>query len=218
MTMDKSGMRRAIAAWLFLLAGCIAAPAFGDLTAGKEYLVLAPTQPVESGDKIEVIEFFSYGCPFCNEAFPLILKWRETLPADVMYRRVPVVRPDKWAPYARTYYTLEALDKLKLHRHVFDTIHIDNLNLNDEKTMFDWAQRNYIDRQKFIDIYKSPETTAKVARAQQMTEDYLIARIPAFVIDGKYITTSGMAGSLNALLPTVDKLIAQARAERAARK
>jgi thiol:disulfide interchange protein DsbA len=211
-------MRKAILPLLALFAGCIAVPAHAELTAGKEFLVLAPAQPVESGDKIEVIEFFSYGCPYCNEALPLIAKWLPGLPADVHYRRVPVVRPDKWAPYARTYYTLEKLDKLKLHRHVFDTIHVDGLTLTDEKTMFDWAQRNYINRDKFIEIYKSPEIAAKVAKAEEMTESYTISRIPAFVIDGKYITTSGMAGGLDALLPTVDKLIERARAERSAKK
>lgn len=211
-------MRQAIAPLLFLLAGIIAAPVHGELTAGKEFQVLDFPQPVASGDKIEVIEFFSYGCPYCNEALPLITKWVPTLPADVQYRRVPVVRPDKWAPYARTYYTLETLDKLKLHRHVFDTIHVDNLTLTDEKTMFDWAERNYIDRQKFIDVYKSADTAAKVTRAQEMTDTYNISRIPAFAVDGKYLTTSGMAGGLPMLLPTVDQLIAKARNERAAKK
>lgn len=218
MTKSWGGMRTVIMVWLVLFAGCMAAPAFGELTAGKEYLVLDFPQPVTSGDKVEVIEFFSYGCPYCNEALPLITKWLPSLPADVQYRRVPVVRPDKWAPYARTYYTLEALGMLKLHRHMFDTVHIDNLTMTDEKTVFDWAQRNYMDRQKFIDIYKSPETEAKVVKAQEMTESYNISRIPAFVIDGKYLTTSGMAGGLDALLPTVDKLIVKARNERAAKK
>jgi protein dithiol oxidoreductase (disulfide-forming) len=203
---------------LILLAGGITAPAFGQMTAGKEYLVMSPPQPVSSGDKIEVIEFFYYGCPYCNEALPLILKWIPTLPPDVQYRRVPVVRPDKWAPLARTYYTLEAMDMLKLHHHVFDTLHIDNLGLSDEKTMFEWAAYNHMDKQKFTDIYKSPETTAKVEKAKQMTESYDILRIPAFVVDGKYLTTSTMAGGLDAMLPTVDKLIAKARSERAAQK
>ena len=218
MTMVWNCIRKTLAPALVVLAGFVATPVLADLTAGKEYLVLDNPQPVATGNKIEVIEFFYYGCPYCNEALPLITKWLAFLPADVQYRRVPVVRPDKWAPLARTYFTLEALDKLKLHRHVFDTIHLDGLALSDEKTMFDWAQRNYMDRQQFIDIYKSPETEAKVAKARELTESYNISRIPAFVVDGKYLTTSGMAGSLDALLPTVDKLVNQARSERAAKK
>jgi protein dithiol oxidoreductase (disulfide-forming) len=199
-----------------LLAGSIALPATAQqLTAGKEYEVLNPPQPTSSGDKIEVIEFFYYGCPYCNEAYPRIQKWIPTLPADVQYRRVPVVRPDKWAPLARTFYTLEAMNMLELHHHVFDTLFVDNVALSDENEMFAWAERNHMDRKKFIEIYKSPETTAKVEKARQMTEAYGIARIPAFVVNGKYLTTSGQAGSLDVLLPTVDKLIVLARGERA---
>lgn len=211
------GVKLLLAASLGLLAAtAVTAAAAADLT-GKEYQVLNPPQPVASGDKIEVIEFFYYGCPYCNEALPRIMKWQPNLPADVQYRRVPVVRPDKWAPLARTYYTLEALNMLKLHRHMFDSMHVDGLSLSDEKEMFDWALRNHMDRNKFIEIYKSPETEAKVKKAQEMTESYGITRIPAFVVDGKYLTTSGMTGSLETLLPTVDKLIDKARAERKAK-
>jgi thiol:disulfide interchange protein DsbA len=198
-----------------LLAASIALPASAQLTAGKEYQLLTPPQSTASGDKIEVIEFFYYGCPYCNEAYPLIQKWMPTLPADVQYRRIPVVRPDKWAPLARTFYTLEAMNMLELHHHVFDSLFLDNLSLSDEAAMFDWAERNHMDRKKFIEIYKSAETTAKVEKAKQMTETYGITRIPAFVVDGKYLTTSNQAGSLQLLLPTVDKLVVLARTEHA---
>jgi thiol:disulfide interchange protein DsbA len=202
-----------------LLACLIAAPAAGQLTAGKEYQVLDFPQPVATGDRIEVIEFFYYGCPYCNEALPLIVKWLPTLSADVQYRRVPVVRPDSWAPLARTYYALESLGRLGgLHRHVFDSIHIDGLALTDETAMFDWAQRNYIDRQKFIDVYRSADTSAKVAKALDLSDKYNITRIPAIAIDGKYVTTPGMAGGVNAVLLAVDQLISRARTERAAKK
>jgi thiol:disulfide interchange protein DsbA len=210
-----NGGRQAVLLALLALTALMILPAYADITAGKEYQLLSPPQPVTTGDKIEVIEFFYYGCPYCNEALPRISKWLPTLPADVQYRRVPVVRPDKWAPLARTYYTLETLGKLDLHRHMFDSMHVDGLSLSDEKEMADWAQRNYIDRAKFMEIYHSADTEAKVKKAQEMTEAYNISRIPAFAVDGKYLTTSGLAGSLDAMLPTVDKLIAKARAERA---
>ena len=213
----KYGLRLGLVV-LMLLTGGLAGAVSAELTAGKEYAVLDPAQPVTTGDKIEVIEFFYYGCPYCYDALPHILKWKPTLPADVQYRMVPVVRPDKWAPLARTYYTLEAMDMLKLHHHVFDSLFMDNLSLSDEKEMFNWAERNHMDRQKFIEIYKSPETEAKVVKARELTEAYGITRTPSFVVDGKYLTTSSQAGSLDLVLPTVDKLIVKARNERAARK
>lgn len=216
------GWTRGYREWLAiaaLLACAFAAPAFGQLTAGKEYQVLDFPQPVASGERIEVIEFFYYGCPYCNEALPLIVKWLPSLPADVQYRRVPVVRPDSWAPLARTYYALETLGRLDgLHRHVFDSIHIDGLALSEEAAMFDWAQRNYIDRQKFIETYRNADTTAKVARALDLSDKYNITRIPAIAIDGKYVTTPGMAGGMDAMLRAADQLIVRARAERTAKK
>ena len=209
--------RNSLMVAMIFFAGMFTSPAFAQLIAGKEYLIVDMPQPPAITGKIEVIEFFYYGCPYCNDALPLITKWVATLPADVQYRRVPVVRPDKWAPMARTFYTLEELDYLSLHRHVFDTIHVDGLTLSDEKEMFAWAERNHMDRQKFIDTYKSAGVEAKVKKAQELTDAYNISRIPAFVINGKYLTTSGMAGSLNNLLPTVDKLVDRARTERAAK-
>lgn len=204
---------------LMLLMGGLAAPAFAaDITAGKEYAALDPAHAVVTGDKIEVIEFFYYGCPYCYDALPHILKWKPTLPPDVQYRMVPVVGAEHGAALARTFYTLEKMDMLKLHHHVFDSVFMDNLTLSDEKEMFNWAERNHMDRQKFIEIYKSPETEAKVVKAREMTETYGITRTPSFVVDGKYLTTSSQAGSLELLLPTVDKLIVKARNERAAKK
>jgi thiol:disulfide interchange protein DsbA len=208
-----------LAVMLMLLTGGFTAPAFAaDITAGKEYAVLDPAQPVATGDKIEVIEFFYYGCPYCYDALPHILKWKPTLPADVQYRMVPVVGAEHGASLARTYYTLEKMDMLKLHHHVFDSLFMDNLSLSDEKEMFNWAERNHMDRQKFIEIYKSPETEAKVAKAREMTTAYGVVRTPSFVVDGKYLTTSTQAGGLDKLLPAVDQLIVKARNERAAKK
>jgi len=213
----KRGGRLAVV-MLTLLIGGLAAPVLADITAGKEYAVLDPAQPVAAGDRIEVIEFFYYGCPYCYDALPHILKWKPTLPPEVQYRMVPVVGAEHGASLARTYYTLEKMDMLKLHHHVFDSLFMDNLTLSDEKEMFNWAERNHMDRQKFIEIYKSPETEAKVAKAREMTTAYGIVRTPSFVVDGKYLTTSTQAGGLDKLLPTVDQLIAKARNERAARK
>ena len=84
--------------------------------------------------------------------------------------------------------------------------------------MFAWSERNHMDKQKFIDTYRSADVDARVKRAQELTDIYNISRIPAFVVDGKYLTTSGMAGSVVLLAPTVDKLIEKARADRAAKK
>src|SRR5687768_594870 len=73
-----------------------------------EYRLIAP-QPVETGERIEVIDFFWYGCPYCNELEPALNEWIKRKPADVTVRRIPVILRDTWAPHARIYYTLELL-------------------------------------------------------------------------------------------------------------
>ena len=97
-------------ALLVLIAACLASgSAFAQLTEGKNYARIANPQPVETGKKIEVIEFFSYGCPHCAELEPHLDAWLAKLPPDVAFRRVPVMFQQRWMPLAKIYYTLDAL-------------------------------------------------------------------------------------------------------------
>ena len=120
---------------------------------GKEYLRLKNPQPVETGKKIEVIEFFSYGCPHCGEFEPILQGWLKSAPADVQFRRVPVMFQDRWVPLARIYYTLEALgEEARLSPEVFVAIHGKGLPLWQDKTFFDWAASQGLDRKKVEDM------------------------------------------------------------------
>src|SRR5664279_2822062 len=114
-----------------------AAPAVSEMVEGKNYSRLKIAQPVESGNKIEIIEFFSYGCPHCNDLEPYLQTWFKTMPADVQYRRVPVMFQDRWKPLARIYYTLDALgDEGKLSPAVFQAIHGSGLPLYDDCLLY----------------------------------------------------------------------------------
>src|SRR6187397_2297608 len=116
---------------------------------GKEYLRIANPQPVETGKKIEVIEFFSYGCPHCAELEPHLDAWLAKLPQDVAFRRVPVMFQQRWTPLAKIYYTLDALGvESKLSPDVFKAIHGQNVALWDDEKFYDWAATKGIDRNK----------------------------------------------------------------------
>ena len=116
---------------------------------GREYVRLKNAIPVETGNKIEVIEFFSYGCPHCGEFEPLLHDWVKKLPPDVQFRRVPVSFQPKWVPLAKEYYTLEALgEDSRLSPEVFVAIHSKGVKLEDEKTFFDWAASHGLDRRR----------------------------------------------------------------------
>lgn len=181
---------------------------------GKDYARLKNPQPTESGKKIEVIEFFSYGCPHCNDLEPILDAWVAKLPPDVQFRRVPVMFQDRWRALAKIYYTLEAMgDEARLSPEVFKAIHSAGLPLYQEKAFFDWAAAHGLDRAKVQDVYNSFAVNSKFNRAIALAQAYNIQSVPTMVIDGKYVTSSDRVGTHAALPPVIDALIAKARAE-----
>jgi protein dithiol oxidoreductase (disulfide-forming) len=184
-----------------------------EVTEGRQYERLQVPQPTENAGKVEVIEFFWYGCSHCADFDPLLNSWIKKLPADVSFRRVPAVFRDTWAPGARLYYTLEAMGLLdKLHGAVFNAIHKSRINLHsDEKATLDWIVRQGVDRQKFSDMYHSFSIAGKVKRATEMTQEYGFSGVPVLVIGGKYMPVG--AGSYGEMLQVADALIVKNRAE-----
>ncbi len=199
-------------------AAALAAPNTAPNTASKAtplYRVLKTPQPVEAGAKIEVIEFFWYGCPHCYELEPTLKKWVAKLPKDVEFRRIPAIPAARWAPMARTYYTLEALGELnRLHGEVFDAVHRDHVKLDDEATQLDWMASKGIDRRKFSETAKSFSVQTKVTRATMMSQSYEIEGVPALVVDGKYMTAPSLANGIEPMFGVLDELVNKARAER----
>ena len=182
---------------------------------GKEYIRLKVAQPVETGKKIEVIEFFSYGCPHCADLEPLLQGWIKTMPADVQLRRVPVMFQDRWMPLAKIYYTLDALgEEARLSPAVFRAVHQQGVPLWQDKTFFDWAASQGLDRKKVEDMYNSFAMSGKMNRALQEAKAYNIQSVPTIIVDGKFVVSTENVGSHAAMIPVMDALIAKARAER----
>jgi thiol:disulfide interchange protein DsbA len=205
--------RRLLPVAAAFLAALSMAAAAQSVEEGKEYLRLKSPQPVESGKKIEVIEFFSYGCPHCADLEPILQGWVKTMPADVQLRRIPVMYQERWIPLARIYYTLEALgEEKRLTPEVFSALHSRGVSLWQDKTFFDWAASQGLDRKKVEDMYSSFAMSGKINRARQAAEAYQIQSVPSFVVDGKFVTYK--VSSHRAIPPTLDALIAKARAER----
>jgi thiol:disulfide interchange protein DsbA len=161
--------------------------------AGTDYTTYAPPQPTDApAGKIEVTEFFFYTCPHCADMEPVIERWAQTLPKDVSLRRVPVLFRPQLAPYAKIYYTLEAMNLVdKLHGAVFVAIHEQRLNLGDEKVLFSWVASKGVDAAKFEEIYKSFAVASKVERANQITKAHDVPGTPAIVVNGKYLVSGG---------------------------
>ena len=189
---------------------CVALPAAAQGKTDADYREISQ-QPVETGDKIEVIDFFFYGCQFCNELLPRLERWRKTIPADVVYRHIPVVRHDSWVPLAKTYFTLEAMGEVeRLHTAVFHGYHVEDLYMSQEKVIAEWAGKHGLDPDKFMAIYRSDETRRKVERARKQTLEYDIQGTPTLVVDGRYLTDGSSAKTIDIL----DRMIRLARQQR----
>lgn len=213
--MKGTGMKR-MKTLVAAMTVCVLAmqPAFAaDLVEGKHYTRLQMQQPTEANNKVEVIEFFSYSCPHCSDFEPVLQAWTKKLPADVTFRKVPAVFRENWAPGARIFYTLEAMDQLdRLHVAVFNAMIKERINLNDEKILFDWMAKQGVDRQKFADIYKSFSIDGKVRRAIEMTQEYGFGGVPVVIVGGKYMPAPNI-GTFGNMLQVVDDLIVKNRAE-----
>ncbi|MDP2154825.1 MAG: thiol:disulfide interchange protein DsbA/DsbL, partial [Sulfuricella sp.] len=145
--------------------------ATAELRPGKEYELLSPPQAVETGKKIEVLEIFAYTCPHCFDLEADINKWAKQLPKDVEYRRLPAIFRDSWIPFAKVFYTFEAMGLTeRLHGEFFNAIHVRHARFDDDNAIFDWVEKQGIPRKGFIDIYSSFSIQSKALRARQLTK------------------------------------------------
>lgn len=220
--MKHIGTYGQLAAWLFALA--FAGGASAQLVRGKDYQLINPAQPTTSGSKVEVIEFFNYACPACNALVPHLRTWLKKKPADVEFRRAPVVFQDAWLPLTTAYHTFDAMGLVdKLHYELFRAIHeqrtleVKGL-LRDQAPLFDWVAKQGVDRKQFVDVYNSFGVRSRTNRSIEVSGNYNVNSTPTVVVNGKYLLTPAMAGSYDRFFQLIDQTIALARKERAAAK
>lgn len=180
---------------------------------GVNYSVLKPEQPVHvTQGKIEVLEFFWYGCIHCYNFEPAIEQWLRKLPPDVQFRRIPAVFNDRWGHDAAIFYSLEAMGVgERLHRPLFDAIHVDRLRTDDSKAFNAWLDKQGVDAKRFEDVMKSFGVQSKLRQARQVTIAYGIDGTPAMAVQGRYSISTDQGGSLRGMLSVVDHLIPLAR-------
>lgn len=202
-----------------LSAGGIAAAA-GPLAAqnrapseGTEYRPVKPVQPTESPGKIEVLEFFWYGCPHCNAFEPALEAWVKKLPEFVAFRRVPVqFREEPFGTHQRIYFALEAMGQLEaMHRKVFAAIHNDRLKLDKPAEIQAFMSKNGLDGARFIEVMNSFGVQTKARQAKQLAEAYKIDGVPALGIQGRFYTSGSLAGGQDKMLVVADFLIQASR-------
>jgi thiol:disulfide interchange protein DsbA len=205
--MSLAKIARTAAAFLIATAGA----AFAQMP----FQVINPPQPTDS-EKIEVIEFFWYGCPHCYHLEPVINAWEKGLQKDVVFKRVPATSGG-WQSLAQMYYTIEAMGlQEKLHTKVFEAIHRDRINLGNAKQRDEWLTKQGVDPKKYAEVEKSFSVMTKLSRAKQLGDLYKIDSVPKMVVNGKFMVSAETAGGQERMVPAVDSAITFARREKAA--
>lgn len=202
------GMIRNIFAVLALLCASYA-------QAGEGYKVLSQPQPVSSGNKVEVIEFFFYECSHCDHLHGPLAAWEKQKPKDVELQMVPVIFRPSLEPLARAYYALESMGKIdKMHAAIFEAIHVKGVDLRDEGKIADFVAKNGVDRVKFSAAYNSFSVGSKLNRSNQLVSSYRVMGTPTIAVDGKYIITGLQPDET---IRVLDEVVRIARKERSKR-
>lgn len=183
--------------------------AMANFVAGKDYQVVPNPIKVEKPGKIEVREFFWYGCGHCFTLEPHMQSWLKKLPKDIRFVRTPAAMNPVWEQGARAYYVSEALGvRQKAHLQLFHDIHDKQRPILEQAQLAKFYTRYGIPEAKFNSTYKSFAITSKIAQAQDLAKRYQLSGVPAVTVNGKYI----VQGEDAKVTQVVDYLIEKERA------
>ncbi|MEQ1598449.1 MAG: thiol:disulfide interchange protein DsbA/DsbL [Methylotenera sp.] len=185
---------------------------------GDQFDAVAQAISTDNVAKIEVMEIFWYGCSHCYSMEAPLSAWVKKLPSDIYFKRVPGLPNPSWAPMAKAFYAMETLGVgEKLHTKLFEAIHkTKSLNPTDEKAAIEWVTaQSGLDKLKVEGAFKSFTTNTSLNRAAIIFRNSGATGVPSLVIDGKYITSSTMAGGNEQALKTADYIIENVRADKA---
>lgn len=171
------------------------------------YLTLQQAQPQGLGEKIEVIEFFTYACPFCFAYEPTLSAWVERNQDRITFKRVPVSLRPEWDPVQKLYFALELLGKSEvMHTRVFDAVHKERRSIRSDEAVGELVEHLGLDRKHFNEAYFSAEVRTKIGKVLQMQRDYEVNQVPLVAVSGQYLTSPAKAGDMAGDDKTFDEL------------
>ncbi len=183
---------------------------------GGHYELLDEVQPVQTGEKIEVVEMFWYRCPHCFRLEPYLIEWEKNMPEKAQFVPIPALLSEKWEFHARAYYTFEALGVLdQLHPLFFNALHQQRLNINSVEQLAAWSEENGVSGKQILDTFESFAVENKINFANVMSRKYGITGVPAIIVDGRYRTSVSLAGGHDKLIELINYLIEKAAQVRA---
>jgi thiol:disulfide interchange protein DsbA len=186
------------------------------IVVGTDYKLIDPAQPTSSGNKVEVLEFFFYGCSHCFHLHPELTAWEKKMPKDVDLVFVPTIFNPGWEPMAYTYYALEVLGKNhELHNALYDAWNVNNIDLSDESKIAAFVAKHGVDSKKFSEAYHSFGVQSKIMRSKQLTQTYIIRGTPTLIVDGKYLISGLQPGET---IKVLTELVEKAHKERTSKR
>jgi len=205
-------MKSMVAGGVVLAAGCTTLGGESAPEEGFEYRpAVSPVRP-DAGGKLEVVEFFWFGCPHCNAFEPTLKGWLERRPADVAFRKVHVGLSQRWVPHQQLFYSLEQLGRTDgTTDRVFHAIHVDKASLDERDAMADFVAKQGVDRRAFVAAFDSAQVRERMTRADALAAAFKVEGVPSLGVNGKWLTSPGMAGSYADALRVVDFLLARER-------
>ena len=178
--------------------------------AGKHYFLIEPAQPTSSGNKVEVIEVFSYGCIHCAHFQPTVDEWKKKMPAGAAFSYMPAFFQPTFALFGRAYYTAEVLGVAeKAHADLFKAIFVEQKPLHSMDDIANWYAQYGVKADDFVKTATSFAVETKVNRANQMVKSYNVDGTPSIVVAGKYRVTGASAEGYDKLFDVVNFLIAK---------
>lgn len=203
-----------VALALFLSLGALLSGNAVALTEGKDYQVLETPLPVDNPKKIEVREFFWYGCPHCFSLEKDLKPWKKTLPKDVSFIATPAVLGSSWEPHARAFFVAEALDKAQpgkgneIKAALFDAMHVKKKRLRSKDDLAEFFETFGVSETEFSKLYESFAVRVDLGKTKTLGAKARLSGVPAMIVNGKYLVgMRGAGGSGQRMLQIVDALV-----------
>jgi thiol:disulfide interchange protein DsbA len=181
---------------------------------GKNYFLIEPPQTTTTGDKVEVLEVFSYACPHCNEVAPMVADMKKRLPKTAQFVMIPAQFGfEAWKTYARAFYTAQALGILdKSHEDMFRAIYVDK-KLDSRSPTFASLAEFYsqygVSVEDFTATSRSFAIETRLKRNEALIKAFGSEGTPEFIVNGKYRVTGPSAGGYNNIEPLLNYLVAK---------
>lgn len=200
-----------------LIATCwLAGMTRAEPIEGVDYELLDPPQRTADTGRIEVIEFFYYGCESCDRLEPRLDAWLQRKPDDVDFRRLPALRRTDWIPLTRIFFVLDELGALpRLHGEVYRAVHAEQLDLRSKSGLLGWLQSKGFPPAAVERAIDSDATAIKIEKARDLTIAYGVRATPTLIVDGRYMTSAGLLGDIDQVVPVLEELIEKVRRDHA---